>query len=158
VATAKTDELLKFLSTYAEIENKMRSNDLEGAEKIASQLVDKDPHNGKGWLLLGRIAEKKGDLDSASVAYRQAANLNETEAKDALNQIDSSRVQPMLKEAELASAKGNWVMAAANLKDAVSLAPNLAIVHRKLAAALKQLGDNKSAAKENKRADELEKN
>ncbi len=158
VAAAKSDDVLKFLSTYAEIENKMRSNDLEGAEKIASQLVDKDPHNGKGWLMLGRIDEKKGDLDGASVAYRQAANLKEPEAKDASTQIDISRVQPMIKEAELASAKGNWVMAAANLKDAVSLAPNLAIVHRKLAAALKQLGDNKSAAKEAKRADELEKN
>ena len=42
----------------------------------------------------------------------------------------------MLKEADLASEKGNWVMAAADLKDAVSLAPNLAIVHRKLAVAL----------------------
>jgi tetratricopeptide (TPR) repeat protein len=153
-----SDDMVKNLSTYAEIENKMRSNDLDGAEKIARQLVDKDPHNGKGWLLIGRIAEKKGDLDSASVSYRQAADLKEAEAKDALNQIDSSRVQPMLKEADLASAKGNWVMAAADLKDAVSLAPNLAIVHRKLAAALKELGDNKSAAKEAKKADELEKN
>jgi len=155
---AISDDMLKNLSTYAEIENKMRSNDLDGAEKIARQLVDKDPHNGKGWLLLGRIAEKKGELDSASVSYRQAADLKEAEAKDALNQIDSSRVQPMLQEAELASAKGNWVMAAADLKDAISLAPNLAIVHRKLAAVLKQLGDNKSAAKEAKKADELEKN
>ena len=104
------------------------------------------------------MTKKKGDLDSASVSYRQAADLKETEAKEALDQIDSSRVQPMLKEAELATKQGNPVMAAAALKDAVSLAPNLAIVHRKLSEVLKQLGDTKAAQKEAKRADELEKN
>ncbi len=149
--------MIKNLSNYAEIENKMRTNDLEGAEKLASALIEKDPHNGKGWLILGRIAEKKSDLDGASVAYRQAANLKEPEAKIALDQIDSSRVQPMLKEAELASKQGNWVMAAADLKDAESLAPNLIIVHRKLAEALKQLGDTKASDRESKKADELEK-
>ncbi len=154
--TAGSD-MLNRMNAIAEIENKMRTNDLDGADKVASGLVEKDPRNGKGWLLLGRIAEKKGDLDSASVAYRQAAYLKEGEAKTALDQIDSSRVQPMLKEADIASKQGNWVMAAANLKDALSLAPNLPIVHRKLAAALKQLGNTKEADKENKKADELDK-
>lgn len=156
-APAGGEDVLKNLTNYAEIENKMRTNDLDGAEKLASALADKDPHDGKAWLMLGRIAEKKGDLDNASVAYRQAAALKEPEAKDALSQIDSSRVQPMLKEAELAMEKGNLVMAAANLKDAATLAPNLAIVHRKLAAVLKQLGDAKAAQKEAKKADDLEK-
>ncbi len=63
----------------------------------------------------------------------------------------------MLKEAEVASKKGDWVVAAANLKDAVTLAPNLVIVHRKLAEALKQLGDAKESQRESKKADELEK-
>jgi tetratricopeptide (TPR) repeat protein len=150
-------DVIKNLNAYAEIENKMRTNDLDGAEKLASALVEKDPHNGKGWLILGRIAEKKSDLDTASVSYRQAADLKEPEAKAALEQIDSSRVQPMLKEAELAAKQNNWVMAAANLKDAVTLAPNLIIVHRKLAEALKQLGDTKGSQRESKKADELEK-
>ena len=48
-------------------------------------------------------------------------------------------------------------MAAADLKDAVTLAPNLAVVHRKLAEALKQLGNTKESLKESKKADELEK-
>ena len=97
--TAGTD-LIKNMNAYADIESKLRTNDLEGAEKTASALVERDPHNGKGWLLLGRIAEKKGDLDSASVSYRQATYLKEGEAKTALDQIDSSRVQPILKEAD----------------------------------------------------------
>ena len=150
-------DLIKNLNIYAEIENKMRTNDLNEAEKLASDLVQKEPNNGKGWLILGRIAEKKGDLDNASVSYRQAAYLKEPQAKAALDQIDASRVQPMLKEADLAAKQNNWVMAAANLKDAVTLAPNLVIVHRKLAEALKQLGDAKEAQRETKRADELEK-
>jgi len=150
-------DMIKNLNAYAEIENKMRTNDLDGAEKLASALVEKDPRNGKGWLILGRIAEKKSDLDSASVSYRQAADLKEPEAKAALDQIDSSRVQPMLKEVELYAKQNNWVMAAASLKEAEGLAPNLAIVHRKLAEALKQLGDTKGSQRESKKADELEK-
>jgi tetratricopeptide (TPR) repeat protein len=154
---SNNNDVIKNMNTYAEIENKLRTDDLKGAEKMASDLVEKDPRNSKGWLILGRIAEKKGDLDGASVAYRQAAYLKEPEAKVALDQIDSSRVQPMLKEAEGAAKQGNWVMAAANLKDAVTLAPNLIIVHRKLAEALKQLGDTKESQRESKKADELEK-
>ena len=38
-------DMLKNLNTYAEIEGKLRTNDLEGAEKLASALVEKDPHN-----------------------------------------------------------------------------------------------------------------
>jgi tetratricopeptide (TPR) repeat protein len=148
---------VKNLSDYSAIENKFRSNDIDGAQSLALALVEKDPHDAKGWLFLGRTHEKKGDMDQASVAYRQAAYLKDPEAKDALRQVDISRVQPMLKEADEAIKKGNWVQAAASLKDAITLAPNLSIVHRRLSEVLKQLGDTKEAQREAKRADELEK-
>jgi tetratricopeptide (TPR) repeat protein len=147
----------KNVSDYAAIESKMRTNDIDGAQNLTLALVEKDPHDAKGWLLLGRTHEKKGDLDQASVAYRQAAYLKDPEAKTALAQVDSSRVAPMFKEADDAIAKDNWVAAAASLKDAMTLAPNLAIVHRRLSEALKHLGDTKEAEREAKRADDLEK-
>ena len=48
-------------------------------------------------------------------------------------------------------------MAAADIKDALQLAPNLPILHRKLAEALQHLGNTKESLKESKKADELEK-
>lgn len=147
----------KNVTEYATIESKLRSNDIDGAQTLALALVDKDPHDAKGWLLLGRTHEKKNDLDQASVAYRQAAYLKDPDAQYALAQVNSSRVAPILKEADEAAKKANWVSAAASLKDAVTIAPNLAIVHRKLSEALKQLGDTKEALREAKKADDLEK-
>jgi tetratricopeptide (TPR) repeat protein len=154
---AEAGEQAKNLADYTNIESKLRTNDIDGAQNLALALVEKDPHEAKGWLLLGRTHEKKGDLDQASVAYRQAAYLKDPEAKSALAQIDSSRVQPMFKEADEAAKKGDWVKASASLKDAVTIAPNLPIVHRKLSEALRQLGDSKEAQRESKKADDLEK-
>ena len=62
VGAVNGEDLVKNLNSLAEIENKLRNNDLEGAQKLASALVEKDPHNGKAWLMLGRIDEKKGRL------------------------------------------------------------------------------------------------
>jgi tetratricopeptide (TPR) repeat protein len=151
--TASTNNL----TDYANIESKLRTNDLEESQKLAMALVEKDPHDAHGWLLLGRIQEKKNDLDQASVSYRQAAYLKDPEAKTALAQVDSSRVQPLMKEADEAAGQNNWVRAAASLKDAVTIAPNLSSVHRKLAEALIKLGDSKEAQRETKRADDLDK-
>lgn len=147
----------KNLGDYQAIESKIGGNDIDGAQNLALALVEKDPHDARGWFLLGRTHEKKNDLDQASVAYRQAAYLKYPEANVALSQVDISRVQPQLKEADEAIRKGNSVGAAASLKDAETLAPNLPIVHRRLAEVLKQLGDSKEAQREAKRADELEK-
>ncbi len=83
--------------------------------------------------------------------------MKDPEAKTALAQVDSSRVQPQMKEADDAAKQNNWVRAAACLKDAVTIAPNLSIVHRKLAEALNKLGDSKEAQRETKRADDLDK-
>ena len=147
----------KNLADYQAIESKIGSNDIDGAQNLALALVDKDPRDARGWFLLGRTHEKKNDLDQASVAYRQSAYLKNPEAKVALAQVDISRVQPQLKQADEAVRKGNWVDAAASLKDAETLAPNLPVVHRRLAEALKQMGDSKEAQREAKRADELDK-
>lgn len=147
----------KNMADYASIEGKLRTNDIDGAQTLALALVEKDPRDAKGWLFLGRTHEKKNDLDQASVAYRQAAYLKDPEAKTALAQVDSSRVQPMLKEADEHTKKSDWVRASASLKDAVTIAPNLSIVHRRLSEVLKQLGDTKEAQREAKRADDLDK-
>jgi tetratricopeptide (TPR) repeat protein len=145
------------LAEYGNIESKMQTNDLEGAQTLALALVEKDPRDAHGWLLLGRVQEKKNDLEQASVSYRQGAYLKDPDAKVALAQVDSSRVQPLMKEAEDAAKENNWVHASASLKDAVTIAPNLSIVHRKLAEALNKLGDSKEAQREIKRADDLDK-
>jgi len=142
---------------YQAIEGKIGANDIDGAQNLALALVDKDPGDAKGWLLLGRTHEKKNELEQASVAYRQSASLKNPEAKIALSQIGISRVQPQFKEADEAIRKGDWVAASASLKDAETLAPYLPVVHRRLAEALKQLGDSKEAQREAKRADELDK-
>lgn len=156
-ATAAPAAPINNLADYSNIENNLRTNNLEGAQTLALALVEKDPHDGHGWLLLGRAQEKKNDLEEASVSYRQGAYLKDPEAKIALAQVDSSRVQPQLKEAEEAAKENNWVRASASLKDAVTIAPNLSIVHRKLAEALNKLGDSKEAQREIKRADDLDK-
>jgi tetratricopeptide (TPR) repeat protein len=150
-------EQAKNPADYSSVESKLRTNDIDGAQALALALVDKDQHDAHAWFLLGRTHEKKNDLDQASVAYRQAAYLKDPEAKEALAQVDISRVQPMFKEADEKIKKSDWVGASSSLKDAEAIAPNLPIVHRRLAEALKQLGDTKEAQRESKRADDLEK-
>ncbi len=59
VASATPSAPANNLADYATIEGKLRTNDLEGAQTLALALVDKDPHDGHGWLLLGRIQEKR---------------------------------------------------------------------------------------------------
>jgi len=154
---AQKDDTAKSLIAYGEIEKKMREGDYDGAQKQLMAIVEKNPKEGRAWLLLGNTHEKKGDLDQAEVAYRQASYLKEPDADSALRQINSSRIQPYMKQAEDAINEKNWVAAASSLREAASLAPNLPIVHRKLSEVLRQLGDNKEADRELKKATELDK-
>ncbi|HEY9785694.1 MAG TPA: tetratricopeptide repeat protein, partial [Candidatus Obscuribacterales bacterium] len=142
---------------FAAIESKVRSGDTDGAIKELQALTEKDPGDGQAWYRLGAAYEKKGDLDQASVSYRQAYLLSVAEAKDALRQVDTSRIQQIKQEAEKQEAAGNWVGAAASWKEAVTIASLLPLAHRKLSIALKNLGDEKGAEKEMKKAEELEK-
>lgn len=142
---------------FAAIEGKMASGDSEGAKKEVDALLEKDPKNGKGWLLAGRISEKKSNLDEASASYRMAFNLGEKEAKDAMNQVDLSRIQSLKTEAEKQEAAGNFVGAASSWKDACTIAPHLPLPFRKLAESLQKLGSNEEAAKVLKKLKDIEK-
>jgi tetratricopeptide (TPR) repeat protein len=145
-------------AAYSEIETKLNTNLLDEAEKKASEIVEKNPRDGHAWLLLGKVREKKNDLDSASVAYRMASSLKEPGAKDMLSATELARVKPQLDQADKLMEQNKTIEAEACLKDAVTLAPGLPIVHRKLAEVLNKLGDTKNASAEQKKADSLESN
>lgn len=139
------------------IEGKMRAGDDAAAEKELMAMIDKNPGAGHAWLLLARLQEKKGNLDEASVDYRQAALLREPEAESALKQIDSSRVYQILQDGDKKMKDGNYVSAAAAYKEALSVAPSLPMVHARLADALDKLGDKDQSTRERKKAADLEK-
>ncbi len=145
------------LAAIGEAESKFRNGDLAGALRDATNMTITDTSNGRAWMLIGTILEKQGNLDEASVAYRQAALLKVPGAADACRQLDSVRVHSLLDDADKQVAANNLVAAAATLKEAASLAPDLAIVHRKLGDVLEKLGDKKEAERERKKADQLEK-
>ena len=139
------------------IESLIKENKLDEAIKEADTLAGASPSDGKVWLLEGTALEKQGKLDDAATCYRQAAGLKEAGAADALRQINTSRVQPLLNDAEKLITEKNNAGALAILKEAIILAPNLPSLHRKAAQVLKAMSDEGEAAKENKKADDLEK-
>ena len=76
-------------------------------------------------------------------------------AEAAFNQINSSRVKPIIDRAKEAIANKEWVKAAASLREAIRLAPELPEAHRLLGDVLDQLGDKEEAKKERDKANEL---
>ncbi|MBX9849651.1 MAG: hypothetical protein K2X64_10180, partial [Rhodocyclaceae bacterium] len=142
---------------YEAINNKIAAGDVAGAEKDLTALVDKQPDDGKAWLMLGGIQEQKGEMAQAKVSYRQAQAFNADGANDALRQIDSSRVKPLVDKASEQISGGDMVKAAATLKQAIQMAPELPELHRKLQTVLDKLGDKEASERERKKADELEK-
>ncbi|MBS2004306.1 MAG: tetratricopeptide repeat protein [Cyanobacteria bacterium SZAS LIN-5] len=142
---------------YSEGESKLAANDTDGAIKFFEGIIDKTPTDGHAWLLLGLSQQKKGDLDSASVSFRQASYSKEPGAQAALDQVNRSRTEPALKEYSTQLAAKNYVAAASALRDAIDVAPNSADLHRKLADLLKLQGDTKEADKETAKADAIEK-
>lgn len=146
------------IQAHASAEAKLRAGDLDGAEKEFSAIVDKNPKDGEAWKLLGTTQEKQGSLDAASVCYRQASYLKEPGADALLHQIDIVRTKPAIDDADKQLQQGNLVAAKASLTEAETIAPNLPIVHHRLAEVLRKLNDNKEADREDKRANELEKN
>jgi Tfp pilus assembly protein PilF len=120
-------------------------------------VLDKDPADGHAYALRGSVHQKKGELAEAAGDFRMAASFNEPEAESALRQVSLLRVQPNMQKAEQFSKEGNFVKAAEELRDALNIAPNLSILHRKLADVLKQLGDPKEAEKEMIKANDLDK-
>jgi tetratricopeptide (TPR) repeat protein len=145
------------LAAVSAAENKFRSGDLDGALKDATDMTIANTGNARAWGLVGAIMQKKGNLDEASVAYRQAALLKLPGAAEACRQLDSIRVHSQLEEADKYYLAGDFVHAAASLREALSIAPNLPILHRKLADCLEKLGDTKEAKRERDKAISLEK-
>lgn len=158
-APDKVDETARKALSFAPIEKKISAGDIEGAQKDLMAVVDKSPKDGRAWLLLGNTYEKMPtpDLDQAIVAYRQAALLKEPGAEDALEGISSSRIAPMLQDAEKYTSEKNYVKAAASLREAITIAPTKASLYRKLADVLDKMGDKEEALKMTKKAEKLEK-
>jgi tetratricopeptide (TPR) repeat protein len=142
---------------YADGEAKLASSDTAGAIKFFEGIIDKSPADGHAWFLLGRSQEKKGDLEEASVSYRQATYSTEPGAQAALDQLNSTRIQPAMKEYDKCMAEKNPVGAMTALREAIDLAPRNADLHRKLAALLRQTGDTKEADREIHNAEKIEK-
>jgi tetratricopeptide (TPR) repeat protein len=145
------------VAKLAEIQAKMRANDLEGALKDANDITIADASCGEAWNDIATIQQKKGNLDEASSGFRQAKLLKFPGAGEAGKQLDIMRVQPQLEEADKQIAANNYVSAAGTLRESIGLAPTLAILHRKLADCLEKLGDAKEAGRERKKAAEFDK-
>jgi tetratricopeptide (TPR) repeat protein len=146
----------KNLETYSKVEQLMDS-DPEQAKQLLQQLLDKNPGDGHAYLLRGNILRKQGQLDQSASDFRMADGLKEPGADAALNMVDTLRVQSNIKSAEQASAQGDWSKAAEDLGDAIIKAPHLPALHRQLSDVYLKLHDEKSAARELKKAQDLEK-
>ena len=134
----------------------MRTGDVDGAQKDAMDLIEKDPKDGNAWLLLGKTQERKGNLDEAQVSYRQAQASKSDEAQAALSRIRDLRIKPHMDQAEKFISEKNWAGAASELREAISIAPT-GPLHRQLSEILKTMGETKEAAREIERAQRLEK-
>jgi tetratricopeptide (TPR) repeat protein len=142
---------------FSAAEGKMAAGDSDGAKKELDALIEKNPKDAHAWFLLGRVAEKKGSLDDASSNYRMAFNLKDPDAKDAMRQVDLSRIQNLKQEAEKQEASGNLIAAASNWKDAATIAPMLPLPQKKLSEILQKLGDSKEAERALKKLKDLDK-
>ena len=139
------------------IESKIASGDFKGAEVDLMAIIDKDPKYGKAWLMLGSVYEQQGELTQAKVAYRTAKVLKAPGAESAFKQINSSRVKPYIDRAKKQISAKEYVKAAAALREAIRLAPELPEAHKLLADVLDKLGDKEEAKKERDKSNELTK-
>ncbi len=142
---------------FSAAEGKMASGDSDGAKKELDALIEKNQKDAHAWFMLGRVAEKKGNLDDASASYRMAFNLKDPEAKDAMRQVDLSRIQSLKMKQKSKRASGNLIAAASNWKDAATIAPMLPLPQRKLSEILQKLGDSKEAERALKKLKDLDK-
>ncbi|MBY0358993.1 MAG: hypothetical protein K2W82_13405 [Candidatus Obscuribacterales bacterium] len=155
-AKAALQEVLKE-KAYQEVENAIEKGDSETAISKGTALFQADSKDGRIARLVGLAQEKKGSLDDAKAWYRIAAGLGDKLGQDALEQMDSSRVQPKLAEADGLADKGDFVKAASTLREALDIAPRRSDIHRKLGDILNKLGDKEGAKKEMDQADKLDK-
>jgi len=142
---------------YEAIKQKMAAGDNAGADADLTGILDKFPEEGTAYLLRASAKEQAGDMAGAAVDYRMAKSFKAAGAEDALRQLDSSRVDSLMKQAKELMAQSDWVRAASTLRQAIRLAPELPAPHKLLADALEKMDDKKEADKERKKADELQK-
>jgi len=143
------------LQAYSQVEQMMSSNP-SAALDIVNKLLDKNPADGHAWLLKGDLLRKLGQLDDAAVALRTADGFKEADAEDALNTVNTIRVQPNLQQADQFIQAQDWTRAADQLQDAEIKAPEMPAIHRKLAEVLRHMNDDKGAEREDKKAKDLE--
>ncbi|HEY9712040.1 MAG TPA: hypothetical protein V6C72_01145 [Chroococcales cyanobacterium] len=141
----------------AELNAKFGSGQMDEAEKVGTEILDKDPQNAHVWKIMGQIADKKGDLEQASANYRMASGLGDKEADALLNQVRERRVKPIMEDATKAEQSGDYHKALDSLKEASNMAPNQAVIHKKMSDILRHMGDTQEADRELKKAQELEK-
>jgi tetratricopeptide (TPR) repeat protein len=144
------------LEQYAKIEGLMGSNPKE-ALALVTEMIGRTPTDGHAWLLKGNIHLQLKELDDAAVAFRQAAAFKEAEAEDALRMVNTTRTAQNVQRADQYIAEKDWVKAQSELQEAITKAPNLPALHRKMADVMDNLGDKESAQKERSKADQLEK-
>jgi tetratricopeptide (TPR) repeat protein len=117
--------------------------DIEGARKVAEQLVRISPSNGEAWYVLGVARAGVKDIPGAILAYRNAVRNNPGHA-DAWNNLgDLLRRTGEVKDARQAFEQGRRIAP----KDP-RLALNMALVEiqlRDFAAALRALDDVEAA-------------
>ncbi len=133
----------KYAAQIAQAQSKLNSGDAEGAVKDFTAVLDNDVKDSSVWYLLGTAQEKKGDLEEAATAYRQASLMGNADAGAALKKVNGSRAVPMMKKYETDLAATNMVAAKEDLKEALSIMPDDIGTHQKLLDVLKKLGDQK---------------
>jgi len=138
-------------AAIAQIQSKLNGGDSAGAQKDLLALLDTDPKNGQAWKALASIQEKKGELDDASVSYRQASYLlkDDADVKSASSRIEGLRAQPYMADGDKALSSKNLVGAKDAFTQATSVAPNDINAHRRLLDVLKQIGNQKDIDDEN---------
>ncbi len=78
----------------------INDGDYNGASEILENVLQRDPEKAAGWLLLGVIAEKKGNLDLAEVLLKKAILLKTDFYKAYLLLIDIYIKSGRIKEAK----------------------------------------------------------
>lgn len=64
---------------------KLRAGDPQAAVPIVEAVTEREPENGKAWLLLGTAQQFAGQLDPALASYRRALDIKESAAKAMYN-------------------------------------------------------------------------
>jgi tetratricopeptide (TPR) repeat protein len=81
------------------------------AAAILRQVVDEDPLDGQGWMLLGKNHQESGELDKAVFAFERAAS------------IEATTADAKIKLAQIYAGKKDYSKAVSLLEEAQKLAP-----------------------------------